>query len=113
MKIEADAKLVAIYINSTDQWHGRPLYSAIVELCKERGIAGATVIRAAEGYGRSGHIHTARLLELSEHLAVKIEIVDFAGRIEELIPLLEPMIREGLVTIADVHIQRHLPDPKG
>jgi PII-like signaling protein len=112
MKIEVDAKLVTIYVNSTDQWHGKPLYSAIVQLCQERGISGATVIRCVEGYGAGRHLHTSRLLELSENLPVHIEIVDLAERIEPLLPALETMIGEGLVTVSNVHILRFLRDPK-
>ncbi len=112
MKIEADAKLVTIYVNNSDQWHGQPLYSAIVQLCKERGIAGATVVRCVEGYGGSGHLHTTRLLELTENLPVRIEIVDLAERIQPLLAALEPMIGEGLLTVVEVRIRRYLPDPK-
>jgi uncharacterized protein len=112
MKVEADAKLVTIYVNSTDQWHGRPLYSAIVQLCEEKGIAGATVTRCVEGYGASHQLHTSRLLELSENLPVRIEIVDLPERIDPLLPSLESMIGEGLVTISNVHILRFLPDPQ-
>jgi uncharacterized protein len=113
MKIELDAKLVTIFVNSTDQWHGRPLYSAIVQLCQEKGIAGATVVRCVEGYGSSRHLHTTRLLELSENLPVRIEIVDLPERIEPLLAALEGMIGEGLVTVSSVHIMKYLPDPKG
>src|SRR5215470_13466957 len=109
MKIEVDAKLVTIYVNSTDQWHGRPLYSAIVHLCQEKGIAGATVVRCVEGYGAGGRLHTTRLLELSENLPVQIEIVDLPERIEPLLVALEPMIGEGLLTVSNVHILRYLP----
>ena len=112
MKIEVDAKMVTIFVNSTDQWHGRPLYSAIVQLCQEKGIAGATVVRCVEGYGASRHLHTSRLLELSENLPVHIEIVDLPERIEPLLPALGAMIGEGLVTVSNVHILRFLPDPK-
>jgi PII-like signaling protein len=112
MKIEVDAKLVTIFVNSTDQWHGRALYSAIVQLCKERGITGATVSRCVEGYGASGHLHTIRLLELSENLPVRIDIVDLAERIDPLLIALEGMIGEGLVAISNVHILRFLHDPK-
>ena len=111
MKIEGDAKLVTIYVNNSDQWHGQPLYSAIVQLCKERGIAGATVSRCVEGYGGGGHLHTIRFLELAENLPVRIEIVDIAERIEPLLSALEPMIGEGLLTVVDVRIRRYLPDP--
>jgi PII-like signaling protein len=112
MKIETNAQLVTIYVNSTDQWHGQPLYSAIVGLCRQHGIAGATVSRCIEGYGGHGRLHTARLLELSEDLPVRVEVVDIAERIHTLIPLLEAMIGEGLVTVSDVHIVRLLPDPR-
>jgi PII-like signaling protein len=112
MKIETDAKLLTIYVNSTDQWHGQPLYAAIVGLCKDRGIAGATAVRAVEGYGGSGRIHTARLLELSENLPVRIEIIDIAERIDPLLAALDPMIGEGLLTVADVHIRRYFREPK-
>lgn len=112
MKVEVDAKLVTIFVNSTDQWHGRPLYSAIVHLCQEKGIAGASVTRCVEGYGAGGRLHTTRLLELSENLPVRIEIVDVSERIEPLLAALAGIIGEGLVTVSDVHILRFLSDPK-
>jgi PII-like signaling protein len=113
MKIEADARQVVVYVNSTDQWHGRPLYAAVVQLCQEKGIAGASVVRCTEGYGAGRHLHTIRLLELSENLPVRIEIIDLAERIDPLLPALCEMIGEGLVTVSPVHIMRFLPDPKG
>lgn len=112
MKTELDARKVTIYVNSTDQWHGRPLYTAIVQLCQERGIAGATVSRCTEGYGAHRHLHTMRLLELSENLPVRIEIIDIKDRINTLLPELEARIGEGLVTIQDVHVLKFVPDPR-
>jgi len=112
MKIEVDAKMVTVFVNSTDQWHGRPLYTAIVHLCQEKGIAGATVVRCVEGYGSSRHLHTSRLLELSENLPVRIEIVDVAERVEPLLVALAEMIGEGLVTVSNVHIMKYVSDPK-
>jgi PII-like signaling protein len=113
MKIEVDGKVVTVFVNSTDQWHGRPLYSAIVHVCQQHGIAGATVSRCVEGYGAHRELHTTRLLELSEDLPVRIEIVDLAERIDPLLPALEAIIGEGLITVAKVHILRFLPEPKG
>jgi PII-like signaling protein len=113
MKVETDAKLVTIYVNSTDQWHGRPLYAAIVQLCQEKGIAGATVVRCVEGYGASRHLHTTRLLELNEDLPVRVEVVDLAERIGPFLAALGEMIGEGLVTVSDTHILRFLPEPQG
>jgi PII-like signaling protein len=112
MKIEVDAKLVTIYVNSTDQWHGRPLYSAIVQVCQQQGIAGATVVRCVEGYGAHRHLHTVRLLELTENMPVRIEVVDSPERIEPLLATLKTMIGEGLVTIQNVHILKFIHDPQ-
>jgi PII-like signaling protein len=112
MKVEVDARVVTVYVNSTDQYHGRALYSAIVQLCQERGLAGATVSRCVEGYGANRQLHTSRLLELTENLPVRIEIVDLPERIDPLLPILSEMIGEGLVTVANVHILRFLHDPK-
>ena len=112
MKIEADAKQVTVYVNSTDQWRGRPLYSAIVQLCQQRGIAGATVSRCVEGYGAGSQLHTARLLELSENLPVRIDIVDLPERIDPLLAALDGMVGEGLVMVSNVRIVRYLADPR-
>lgn len=112
MKIEVEARLVTVYLNATDQWHGRPLYSAIVQLCQNKGIAGATVIRCLEGYGAHHRLHTPRLLELTENLPVRIEIVDIAERVDPLLKELDAMIGEGLVTVAPIHVIKYLPDPQ-
>jgi uncharacterized protein len=112
VKIEGEAQLVTVFLNSTDQWHGRPLYTAIVQLCQEQGIAGATVSRCVEGYGAGSMLHTTRLLELSQNLPMRIEIVDLPERIGPLLTALEGMIGEGLITIAPVRILRFLRDPK-
>ena len=112
MKIEVDARQLTIIVNSTDQWHGRPLYSAIVQLCEQRGVAGATVTRCVEGYGTHHQLHTIRLLELSENLPVRIDVVDLPERIESLLAALDGMVREGLVTVSAVRVIRYQPDQR-
>jgi PII-like signaling protein len=112
MKTQADAKQVTIFVNSTDQWHGRALYTAIVQTCEQIGIAGASVTRCAEGYGVHHHLHTARLLELSDDMPVRIDIVDAAERIAPLLAALDGMIREGLVIVSDVQTIRYSADAK-
>lgn len=111
MKIAAAAKLVSIYVHSTDRWHGQALYAAIVRLCKDRGIAGASVTRGAEGYRGGGRTHAAGLLEFGQKVPVHIEIVDIAQRIEPLLAALEPMLGAGLVTVTDVQALRFLKNP--
>ncbi len=112
MKIEADARQVTVFVNSTDQYHGRPLYAAIVQLCEQKGIAGASVTRCVEGYGAGRQLHSARLLELSENLPVRIDIVDLPERIDPFLADLDGMVTEGLVTVSTVRVIRYLPDPK-
>jgi PII-like signaling protein len=107
MKTEANAKQVVIYINSSDQWEGQPLYSAIVQRCQELQLAGASVVRCAEGFGASHHLHTTRLLSLSDDLPVRIEIIDTPERIESLLKALGEMIGAGLVVVSDVHVFRY------
>jgi PII-like signaling protein len=104
MKIEGDGRLLRIFIGESDRWHGRPLYDAIVERVRAEGLAGATVIRGIEGFGADSRLHTSRILRLSEDLPVVVEIVDTAERIDMVLPLLDEMVGEGMVTVEDVRI---------
>jgi PII-like signaling protein len=107
MKISGEAKLVRIYIGESDSWQGVPLYEAIVRKVREMGLAGATVIRGVEGFGANSRIHTAKILRLSEDLPVLIEIVDKEERIGAVLPVLDEMIGEGLITIERVEIIKY------
>lgn len=104
MKLEGEGKLLRIFIGESDTWHGKPLYQAIVRRLREDGIAGATVIRAIEGYGAKSHLHTARILRLSEDLPLVIEVVDRAEEIERILPALDEMVTDGLVTLERVEV---------
>lgn len=104
MKIEGEAKLLTIYIGEHDHYHHRPLYQAIMEMLRKKGFAGATVLRGIEGFGKSSRIHTASILRLSEDLPIVIEVVDKAERIDSVLPVIDEMVTEGLVTAQDVHV---------
>lgn len=104
MKIEGEAKLLTIYVGEQDHYHHRPLYQAIVETLKEKGIAGATVFRGIEGYGKRSRIHTASILRLSEDLPVVIQVVDREERIRSVLPVIDEMVTEGLVTLQDADV---------
>jgi uncharacterized protein len=104
MKLDGEGKLLRIFIGEADTWHGKPLYRAIVERVRAEGLAGATVIRGIEGFGADSRIHTSRILRLSEDLPVVIEIVDTDERIEQILPLLDEMVGEGMVTLEKVHV---------
>ena len=104
MKIEGEGQLLRIYVDETDRWEGRPLYQAIVLKAREKGLAGATVLRGMEGFGAHSRIHTTRILRLSEDLPVVVEIVDKVERIQAILPELDQMVGEGLITLEKVHI---------
>ena len=104
MKIEGEGQLLRAFIGESDRWHGRPLYEAIVLKAREMGLAGATVLRGLMGFGADSRLHTAKVLRLSEDLPIVVEIVDKPERIEELLPLLDEMVTEGMVTVERVHI---------
>jgi PII-like signaling protein len=104
MKIEGEGKLVRIFVGESDTWQGKPLYQAVVQRVREAGLAGATVVRGIEGFGATSRMHTTRILRLSTDLPVLIEIVDSEERIDQILPLLDEMVSEGLVTLEKVHI---------
>ncbi len=104
MKLEGPGERLTISIGETDQYHHRPLYTEIVERAHQAGLAGATVLRGIEGFGASSHIHTTRILRLSEDLPVVIVIVDIAERIDAFLPQLDELITEGLVVREQIDI---------
>jgi PII-like signaling protein len=104
MKLEGQGKLLRIFVGESDRWHGKPLYQAIVERVRAEGLAGATVVRGIEGFGADSRLHTSRLLRLSEDLPVVIEIVDADEQIDRVLPLLDEMVGEGMVTLERVQI---------
>ncbi|MGE5575670.1 MAG: DUF190 domain-containing protein [Syntrophothermus sp.] len=113
MKIEGRGKLLKIFIGETDQWHGEPLYHAIVMKLKQEGMAGATVIRGIEGYGANSRLHTAKILRLSEDLPIVIEVIDTPERIGRIISVLDEMIQEGLmIVLEDVEIVKYARSQK-
>lgn len=104
MKLEKDGTLLRIFVGESDRHGGVPLYEAIVLKAREAGLAGATVLRGLMGYGASSVIHTAKVLRLSEDLPIVIEIVDHADRIEAILPDLDAMVGDGLITLEKVRV---------
>ncbi len=115
MRVPTEGKLLRIFVGEADRWEGRPLYEAIVEEARKRGLAGATVWKGFMGFGAHSRMHTAKVLRLSEDLPVVIEIVDAAEKIEAFLPGLDRMVQEGLVTLerAEVILYRGPDKPRG
>ncbi len=104
MKIPAEGKLLRIFIGEADKWNGKPLYEEIVLLAKREGMAGATVLKGMMGFGCKSHMHTAKLLRLSEDLPIVIEMVDSEDKIQKFLPRLDAMVREGLITLEKANV---------
>lgn len=109
------ATRLTILIKESDQWHHRPVYTEIVHRAHMTGLAGASVFRGMEGYGKSSHIHTNRILSLSEDLPMSVVIVDTEEHIRTFLPQLDELVTEGLIMIDEVEVIKYASrnDPHG
>jgi len=104
MELPRDSVLLRIFIGESDRWKHQPLFEAIVLAARERHLAGATVLRGSMGFGKSSRLHTSKILRLSGDLPIVIEIVDSAENINAFLPVLEPMVTGGMVTMEKVQV---------
>jgi PII-like signaling protein len=111
-KLEGEGKLLRIFVGESDRHEGKPLYQAIVERVRAEGLAGATVIRGIEGFGASSRLHTSRILRLSQDLPIVVEVVDTSERIDELLPMLDDMVGDGMVTVEKAHVIAYRGTPR-
>ena len=107
MQIPRDAVLLRIFIGESERSDHKPLYEAIVLKARELQLGGATVIRGPMGFGRSSHLHSAKILRLSEDLPMIIEIVDSQAKIDAFIPVLDRMMGSGLITVEKVQVLQY------
>ncbi|SRR5579885_1186668 len=107
MRMPREAVLLRIFLGEKDRHGSRPLYEAIVLKARERGLAGATVLRGPMGFGHSSHLHTAKILRLSDDLPLVVEIVDSPEKIDAFLPELEGMMGSGLVTLERVQVLQY------
>ncbi|MBI5073954.1 MAG: DUF190 domain-containing protein [Nitrospirae bacterium] len=98
------ARKLTIYLDETDKVHGKPAYEVVMELCYRNKVSGVSVFRGVAGYGGQRVFHTAKILELSTSLPVKIEIVDREETINRVLPEITALITKGLVEVADTTI---------
>ena len=111
MQVPRDAVLLLIFFGEDEKCGHLPLYEAIVLKARELHLAGATVLRGPMGYGHSSHIHTTKILRLSQDLPMVIEIVDSDEKIRSFLPVLDEMIGSGLVTLEKVQVLQYGTKP--
>lgn len=107
MKEEYEARMLRIHFVEDDKWHGKPLYEAIVDKCRELGIAGATVYRGIEGYGASTKIHRSSIWSFSRDAPIMVSVIDMEDAVRKLVPFLDEMVLEGLVAMSSVQVIRY------
>jgi hypothetical protein len=112
MDLPRDAMLLRIFLGEDDKYNGRPLYEAIVTAARNAKLAGATVLRGPMGYGHSSRLHTTQILRLSEDLPLIVEIVDTEQAIKAFLPILDPMMGSGLVTLEKLQVLQYGADVK-
>ena len=109
MQIPRDAVLLRIFFGEDAKFQRLPLHEAIVLKAREMHFGGATVLRGHIGFGHSSHIHTTKILRLSQDLPVVVEVVDSKEKIDAFLPVLDGMMTSGLVTIEKVQVLQYGP----
>jgi len=98
------AKKVTIYVGEDHQYHGHSLYSAILDYLFYHKVSGANVVRGMAGFGADHHMHSVRILRLTENLPIKIEFIESPEKVEELLPKLHEMAGTGLIEVQDTTV---------
>ena len=98
------AKKLSVYVDEADNLHGKPVYEVLLDIFFKRKIAGVSVFRGVAGYGSNGVVHTAKILELSTTLPVKIEVVDSEEMINDVLPDVTSIVEKGLVEVSDTMV---------
>lgn len=108
-KREGKAKLMRIYIGENDKWHDKPLYEALVESLRANDIAGVTVYHGILGYGANRRIHQQKALHLSHDRPIMLSVVEIEEKLRAFFPVLDDMVKQGLVVLSDVDIIKYSP----
>lgn len=104
MELPKESTLLRIFIGESDRWDGKPLYESLVLQAREKGLAGATVLRSPMGFGKTSRLHTSKILQLSMDLPIVVEIVDSEEKIRSFLTGVQDMLQGGLVTLEKLEV---------
>jgi uncharacterized protein len=105
--LDGEQMMVRIFLGEDDRWHGQLLHVALLERFRKEGLAGATVFRGIAGFGAHSVVHSTHILRLSEDLPIVVEMVDTPEHIERMLPIVDEMVKEGLVTVEKVRVIKY------
>ncbi len=108
-RFHGERTLMRIFIGESDKYHGKPLYEALLEKFRQKGLAGATVLRGVAGFGASSKMHTDKILRLSLDLPLILEVVETEEAIQSILPDLDEMIGGGLITLERARVVMYRP----
>jgi len=91
-------------VEEADKFHGKPVYEVLMDIFYKKKIAGVSVFRGIAGYGSDGVFHTAKMLELSTSLPVKIEVVDSEEMINNIVDDVLGIVEKGLIEVSDTRV---------
>ncbi len=106
-KLIGEQQLMRIFIGESDRCGHRPLYEVLVELLRQEGFAGATVLRGVCGFGANRVYHTQKLLDLSTDMPMIIEVVDSQEKISAVMPQIDAMMCGGMITLENTTVIRY------
>ncbi len=108
-RFKGERTLMRLFIGESDKYHGKPLYEAVLQRFRAKGLAGATVLRGVAGFGASSVVHTEKVLRLSLDLPLIIEVVETEDAIQGVLPDLNEMIGGGLITLERARVILYRP----
>ncbi|MGA9462881.1 MAG: DUF190 domain-containing protein [Terracidiphilus sp.] len=103
---------VTIYLSEGATHHGVPVYSNILDFLFYRGVAGATVLKGIAGFGADHHMHSANMVEVSDHLPLKIEFIESREKVDGLLAKLEEMAGSGLIEVQETMVAKPARESK-
>ena len=108
-RFKGERTLMRIFISEADRHKGQPLYRVLLEMLREQGFAGATVLKGVAGFGAHSVMHTDQLLRLSTELPLVIEVIDDEEKIQQIIPQFDGLMQGGMITLEKARIIRYRP----